>query len=87
MHHDAETSYNQFLGMCVCVMSNTLVLQYSKSNKEEITMTYIINGRGSVLRLADTNCVNRSLQIIALDNIFTMIWSGYRPYTTSRSLL
>ena len=58
MHHDAKTSYNQFISwyvrLCVRVMSynNTIILQYMKSNKEDITMTYIINERGSVLRLA-----------------------------------
>ena len=29
-------------------------------------------------------CVHESFQIIALDNIFTMILSGYRPYTIGR---
>ena len=41
---------------CVVYDSNFdlhLKLQYSKGNKEDITMTYII--RGSVLRLADNN--------------------------------
>ena len=35
-----------------------LELQYSKGNKgkkEDITMSYIMNGRGSVLRLTDCN--------------------------------
>ena len=44
------------LWQCVVYDSNFdlhLQLQYSKGNKEDITMTYTI--RGSVLRLADTN--------------------------------
>ena len=32
-----------------------LQLQYSKSNKEDITVTYTISRRGSVLRLTDSN--------------------------------
>ena len=32
-----------------------LQLQYSKGNKEDITMTYTISRRGSVLRLTDSN--------------------------------
>ena len=61
MPHDAETSYNQFISLyvrlCVSVMVHncTIILQYSKSNKEYITMTYIINERGSELRLTDSN--------------------------------
>ena len=63
-----------------------LQLPYSKGNKEDITTTYTISRRGSALRLADSNlCVYRTLKIIALDKIFTMILSGYRPYTTNRS--
>ena len=30
-------------------------MQYNKSNKEDITITYVINGLGSVLRLTDRN--------------------------------
>ena len=46
-----------FLGLCICVMVHyyTIILQYGKSNKEDIMMTYIINGRGSVLSLTDSN--------------------------------
>ena len=66
-----------------------LQLQYSKCNTEDIAMTYIISGRGSVLLLTDSNLsmyyVFITLKIIAIDTIFTMILSGYRPYTTSRS--
>ena len=32
-----------------------LQLQYSKDSKEDIMMTYTINGRGSVLRSTDSN--------------------------------
>ena len=32
-----------------------LQLRYSKDNKEDITMTYTISRRGSVLRLTDIN--------------------------------
>ena len=32
-----------------------LQLQYSKSDKEDVTMTYTISRRGSVLRLTDSN--------------------------------
>ena len=32
-----------------------LQLRYSKGNKEDITMTYTISRRGSVLRLTDIN--------------------------------
>ena len=32
-----------------------LQLQYSKGNNEDITMTYTISRRGSVLRLTDSN--------------------------------
>ena len=32
-----------------------LQLQYSKGNKEDVTMTYTISRRGSVLRLTDSN--------------------------------
>ena len=32
-----------------------LQLQYSKCNREDITMTYTISRRGSVLRLTDSN--------------------------------
>ena len=43
---------------CVMFDSNFnlhLQLQYSKGNKKDITMTYTISRRGSVLRLADSN--------------------------------
>ena len=66
MHHDAETSYNQFISWYVClcvrvmVRFNTIILQYSNAYKEYITMTYIINGRGTVLRFTD-----RSLSLYA----------------------
>ena len=43
---------------CVVYDSNFdlhLQLQYSKGNKEDITITYTISRRGSVLRLADSN--------------------------------
>ena len=63
-----------------------LQLQYSKGNKEDVTMTYTISRRGSVLRLTDSNLsMYITVKIIALDKIFTIISSGYRPYTTSRN--
>ena len=43
---------------CVVYDSNfdlILQLQHSKGNKEDITMTYIISGQGSMLRLTDSN--------------------------------
>ena len=46
------------LWQCVVYDSNFdlhLQLQYSKSNKEDVTMTYTIRRRGSVLRLTDRN--------------------------------
>ena len=46
------------LWQCVVYDSNFdlhLQLQYSKGNKEDITMTYRISRRGSVLRLTDSN--------------------------------
>ena len=78
------------LWQCVVYDSNFdlhLQLQYSKSNKEDVTMTYTISRRGSVPRLTDSNLVYvyRTVKIIALDKLFTMILSGYRPYTTSRN--
>ena len=64
-----------------------LQLRYSKGNKEDITMTYTISRRGSVLRSTDIylSMYIELLKIIALDKIFTMILSGYRPYNTSRN--
>ena len=71
-----------------CVVYNSkfylhLQLQYSKGIKDGMMMTYTISRRGSVLRMTDSNL--SYYKIIALDKIFTMILSGYRPYTTSRS--
>ena len=46
------------LWRCVVNDSNFdlhLQLRYSKGNKEDITMTYTISKRGSVLRLTDIN--------------------------------
>ena len=46
------------LWQCVVYDSNFdlhLQLQYSKSNKEDVTMTFTISSRGSVLRLTDSN--------------------------------
>ena len=46
------------LWQCVVYDSNfdlQLQLQYSKGNKEDVTMTYTISRRGSVLRLTDSN--------------------------------
>ena len=46
------------LWRCVVNDSNFdfhLQLRYSKGNKEDITMTYTISRRGSVLRLTDIN--------------------------------
>ena len=61
MHNYAETSYNQFIScyvrlyVRVMVHYNNIILPDSKSNKEDIIMTFIINGRVSVLRLIDCN--------------------------------
>ena len=93
MHHDAETSYNQFiycyvrLYVHVMVHYNTMILPDSKSNKEDITVTYIINGRGSVIRLTDCNLsvYLDFFKLYCTRQHFTMILSGYRPYITSRS--
>ena len=46
------------LWQCVVNDSNFVLhlqLRYSKGNKEDITMTYTISRRGSVLRLTDIN--------------------------------